>query len=355
MNTELILGNSLNDWLISLAIIAGAVILNKIIILVNKHFIRRLTAKTSSRIDDILFQLLQAPVLFGVILAAIWFAVKRLALSEKMIEDIHDAYLVLIIINITWFIVRLTRALMEEFWNKKSDKEGEENRMDPHMIILIRRTITVIIWVVGLVIALSNIGINISALLGTLGIGGLAFALAAQDTIKNIFGGLTIVVDRPFKLGDRIVVDGVDGIVEDIGVRSVRIRTLARQLVTIPNSKISDATIQNITAETMRRNIVKIGLTYDTTPEKMNEATEILKNLPQKIDGMDPNDRFVFFSDFAASSLEITFIYFIKKEADILGTISAVNMEILKAFNAAGLSFAFPTQTIHLADRLPNE
>lgn len=162
-------------------------------------------------------------------------------------------------------------------------------------------------------------------------------------------------MDRPFRLGDRIIVNDIDGTVEDIGLRSVRIRTLERKLVTIPNSQLSDASIENVSAEPMRRVLAKLGLTYDTTPDKMNEAMSILKGMPKKIKEIDSNDCFVFFSDFGDFSLQITFIYFIKKEADIIQTISIVNSEVLRAFNEAGLNFAFPTQTIQIESQLPNE
>jgi MscS family membrane protein len=351
MNETLYLNNTLNDWLISAGIIVGALIINKLIVLLNKHVIRKITRRTQGKVDDILFEMLQAPVLFGILLAAIWIAVERLDLNEQLQLIVDKSYRILIVINITWFISRLTRSLIEELWINKPQDENNPKRMEIHVIILIRKIITTIIWLLGMVFALHNAGYQVSALLGTLGIGGLAFAFAAQDTLKNVFGGFTIFADKPFKIGDRIVVDGNDGFVEDIGIRSTRIRTLERKLVVIPNSKISDASIENISAEPMRRILLKLGLTYDTSPEKMKEALEILRNLPKKIKLIDKKDCFVFFSDFAASSLEITFIYFIKKESDILESISKVNMEILESFNAAGLEFAFPTQTIHLANQ----
>jgi MscS family membrane protein len=351
MNETLYLNNTLNDWLISAGIIVGALIINKLIVLLNKHVIRKITRRTQGKVDDILFEMLQAPVLFGILLAAIWIAVERLDLNEQLQLIVDKSYRILIVINITWFISRLTRSLIEELWINKPQDENNPKRMEIHVIILIRKIITTIIWLLGMVFALHNAGYQVSALLGTLGIGGLAFAFAAQDTLKNVFGGFTVFADKPFKIGDRIVVDGNDGFVEDIGIRSTRIRTLERKLVIIPNSKISDASIENISAEPMRRILLKLGLNYDTPPEKMKEALEILRNLPKKIKLIDKNDCFVFFSDFAASSLEITLIYFIKKESDILDSINKVNMEILESFNAAGLEFAFPTQTIHLANQ----
>lgn len=353
MNSTTFYGNTPENWLISLSIIVAALILNKIIILLNKHVIQKLTSKTKNRLDDILFKMLQAPVLFGIILASIWIAVSRLQFEKEIISIIFKSYKVLIVINITWFVSRLTRALIEEYWVPKNDNDAPARKIDSHMIVLIRRIIIGAIWALGGVMALNNIGVNISALLGTLGIGGLAFALAAQDTLKNIFGGLTIFTDRPFKIGDRIFVNGVDGFVEDIGIRSIRIRTMEKKLVTIPNSKISDASIENITAEPMRRVLLKLGLTYNTPPEKVNEALQILLKMPQKIKEIDKNEIAAFFSDYTAYTLEITYIYFIKKEADVPKTTSKMNLQILEEFNEAGIKFAYPTSTIQIIHQDP--
>jgi MscS family membrane protein len=192
------------------------------------------------------------------------------------------------------------------------------------------------------------VGVNVATLVAGLSIGGLAFALAAQDTIKNIYGGFTIFTDRPFRIGDRIKVDGFDGFVENIGIRSTRIRTLEKRLVTMPNYKLVEASVENISEEPMRRILMKLGLTYNTTPQKMNEAMGILKAIPEKVRNVDPKDITVAFTDFTDFSLVITFVYFIRKNADVMETPSQVNTEILRAFNEAGLQFAYPTQTVYI-------
>jgi MscS family membrane protein len=340
--------NTLHDWLISLIIIVAALLLNKIIILLNKHVIRKLTSKTKSRLDDILFKMLQAPVLFGIILAAIWFAARRLDLGTAVENIILKSYRVLTVLNITWFIARLVNALIEEYWVPQPGESVKYKRLDTHLISIIRKTILTIIWALGGVMALNNIGVDVRALLGTLGIGGLAFALAAQDTIKNIFGGITIFTDRPFRIGDRVKVDKYDGFIEDIGIRSTRIRTLEKRLVTIPNYKMVDAPVENVSEEPMRRVMMKLGLTYNTTPDKMNEAMTILRDMPNRVSNVYEKDVVVAFSDFTDFALAITFIYFIRKTGDVMETPSQVNIEILHAFSAAGLQFAYPTQTVYI-------
>ena len=342
-------GNSLKEWLISLGILIIAVIINKIIVIINKKIISKITKRTKNRLDDILFRMLEAPVLLGIIILAIWLAASRLHLDIKTSEILHNTYKFLININITWFVVRFISALIEEYLVPMAE-DPENKNLDNTMVPIIRRTILGAIWAVGVVMALRSIGVDVAALVTGLGIGGLAFALAAQDTIKNIFGGITIYTDRPFKIGDRVMVDGHDGFVEDIGIRSTRLRTLERRLITIPNYKIVEASVINISNEPMRRILSTLGLTYDTTPEKMNKAIEILTSLPNIINDIDA-EVYASFTSFSSFSLDITFICWIKKEADILNTMSAVNLKTLELFNAAGLNFAFPTQTIHMGDK----
>ena len=355
MLEQTLYNNSLHDWLISLIIIIAALVLNKIIILLNKHFIQKLTSKTKNRLDDILFKMLQAPVLLGVILFAIWIAAKRLELGVQAERAIYLSFRVLTVINITWFIARLVNALLEEYLAPKAADKNTLKYLDNHLMSILRRAILAIIWSFGIIMSLNNVGVNVGTLIAGLSIGGLAFALAAQDTIKNIYGGFTIFTDRPFRIGDRIKVDGFDGFVEEIGIRSTRIRTLEKRLVTIPNFKLVEASVENISEEPLRRVLLKLGLTYNTTPDKMNEAMSILKGIPGRVENVEEKDSMVAFTDFTNFALVITFVYFVSKDADVMDVPSKVNFEILRAFNEAGLQFAFPTQTIYIEKGLENK
>jgi MscS family membrane protein len=348
---RVILGNRLSDWGISLLIILGAFLLNKGISLFNKNVIQKITAKSRNRLDDILVKTLEAPVLLGIALIAIWVAARRLDLGAQVDRVIYRAYQILTVLNITWFLVKLTSALINEYLLPLSKEEESNRRLDESMIRILRRISVGIIWAIGIIMALNNAGVNVGALLASLGIGGLAVALAAQDTLKNFLGGLTIFMDRPFRIGDRIITGGFDGIVEDVGIRSTRIRNFDRRIISIPNYKIVDAAVENVSIEPMRRVVLKIGLTYDTSPEKMKEAISILKNTPQKVDEVFRDEIYAYFTDFSDSALTITFIYFIKKEADVMETPSKVNMTILEEFNAAGLNFAFPTRTVYIENQ----
>lgn len=169
--------------------------------------------------------------------------------------------------------------------------------------------------------------------------------LAAKDFVANIFGGITVFVDKPFVVGDRVQLDGVDGTVIEVGIRSTRIKTLAGRIVTIPNHKFTDSIVENVTAEPARKIRLDLGLTYETTPERIEEAIGILTEIVEKHVGTEDNT-IVWFSGFGDFSLNVSAIYYVRKEADVSLTPGAINLEILRRFNAAQLEFAFPTQTL---------
>ena len=337
-------GNTIENWGISILIILGAIIIVKLLSLLGKKVIIPFVTGTDNHLDDVIFYSLEAPVKFAIILLGIWIAIHRLVYPDSFVKVVDNAYSILIVLDITWFFGRLFSSLLQVYWGKQSN--GQANKMMP----IIKRTILVIVWLIGIVMALSNVGVNISALLGTLGIGGIAFALAAQDTVKNVFGAFTILTDKPFSIGDTIRVDSYEGTVVDVGVRSTKIMNYDKRIITFPNYKITDTSIVNISSEPMRRVVLNLGLTYDTTSEKMKEALELLKSIPKRVENVssNPSDIVAVFTEYSDSALVIMYIYFIEKQGDILGVTSNMNMEILAAFNKAGLNLAFPTRTVYI-------
>ena len=337
-------GNTLESWGISILIIVGAVVVVKLISLFSRKVLKPFITRTPNDLDNVIYYSLESPIKFAVMLLGIWIAIHRLVYPDNFVKTIDNAYRILIVLDITWVFARLIGGLLEIYLRKEST--GQTHKMMP----IIKRTALVLVWIIGIVMALSNIGVNISALLGTLGIGGIAFALAAQDTVKNIFGAFTIFTDKPFNIGDTIRVDSFEGTVIDVGARSTKIMDYDKRIITFPNYKITDANIINISSEPRRRVVLNLGLTYDTTPEKMKEALDILKAIPERVENVssNPSDTTAVFTNYADSALVIMYIYFIEKQGDILGVTSNMNMEILSSFNKAGLEFAFPTQTVYI-------
>ncbi len=340
-------GNTIQQWLISLSIIVMCVLLGKILYWVFAKVVRAFTSRSKSQLDDVIVDLVEEPAVFMFIATGIWFALKLLTLSDGFETAVNNSYHIILALLIGWLLSRLFDAVYEGVllpWAKKT-----ENELDDQLMPILRKGVRLIIWVMAIVIGLNNAGYNVGALLAGLGIGGLALAMAAKDTVSNIFGGFTIFADQPFRMGDRVVAAGYDGVVTDIGVRSTRLRTLEGREVTIPNSKFTDAPVENISREPSRKIILNLGLTYDTSAENMQLAMDLLKQINESNSNTDEKT-IIAFNNFGDFALGIMFIYYILKESDIATTQTEINLEILRQFNANGLEFAFPTQTHYNID-----
>ena len=335
--------NSLGDWGIALLIIIGVVIATKLVIWFIKNVLKKLSAKTETRLDDLLVEMLEEPIIYIFALGGIWFALKRLVFPPDITDYIDKGFWFVVILAATWFIARLLIALIDEYLAPVIEKSDSD--LDDQLLPIARKVIKYTIWTLGILIALSNVGFNVGAILAGLGIGGLALAMAAKDTVANIFGGVTIFTDKPFILGDRVKIGSYDGIVQEVGIRSTRIKTLSGTMLTVPNMKFTDGIIENISMEPSRKVTLNLGLTYDTPEDKIQLAIDILKDIIANTKGTEENV-LVSFNSFGDFSLGILFIYYITKGADILQVQTDVNMQILKRFNENKLNFAFPTQSI---------
>lgn len=228
-----------------------------------------------------------------------------------------------------------------------------EGKLDDMLAPIIGNCLRITIVVLAVVqVAQIISGKEITSILAGLGIGGLAVALAAQDTLRNFFGSIVLLVDKPFEIGERINIDGHDGPVESVGLRSTRIRTLEGHLVSIPNGELANKAIWNIAKRPHIRRIFNIGITYETPLEKVHEAKAIMEDVLRDHPGMHPDyPPRVYFNNFNDSSLNLFAIYWYHPAAywDYMQFTDQVNTAIFDRFNQAGIEFAYPTQTLHLS------
>ncbi len=278
------------------------------------------------------------------------------ALAELIDTSVH----VLGAIAVGFFLWRLVHVLTEVF---ERHAAKTESTLDDQLTPILRSSLQiVVVIVIGLQIAQILSDKPITSILAGLGLGGLAVALAAQDSLKNIFGSVVIFGDKPFQVGDRVLVDGYDGPIEEVGLRSTRIRTNTGHLVTIPNGELANKSIENVSKRPFIRRELNVTITYDTPPEKVEEAIQLLKEIlatppgengrPMAGDINRPNyPPRVYFNDYKPDSLNIFVMYWFFPPAwwDFLELAQWINLEILKRFKEAGIDMAFPTQTIYLA------
>jgi MscS family membrane protein len=307
--------------------------------------LRRLTAKTKTDLDDRLIEILHTPIKAVVTLLMLNAGIHMFQWPDWTEKLLSTAFVIAVAATAVYLAMKLVDLLLvlaERRWF------AGDAQLAQLMIPVIGKSLKVFVIVIGGLTAAQLLGLPITSVIAGLGIGGVAVALAAQNTLANVFGTITILADRPFRVGDRIQVENTDGAVETIGLRSTRLRTLEGHLVTIPNKTMADSAINNIAMRPNIRQLFTVSLTYDTSTEKMREALAILRDILQR----HPltHDFIVNWKDYGPHSLDIFVAYWAKTTdfKQFLVALEEVNLEIKRRFDAAGLEFAFPTQTIQL-------
>ena len=336
-------GNSILNWVTAVGILILSFVVVKMLYWIFSNVIRRLTSKTKTNLDDVLIDKLEKPLTYLVLILGYWISIHYLVFKVNVELVLENVAYFLLVIDFTAILSRIVDALITEIIMPISEKS--DSSFDNQLIPVIQKGVRSIIWILGIIIGLDNIGFDITAMIAGLGIGGLALALAAQDSVKNIFAGIMIFLDKPFRIKDRIQVDGFDGIVEEVGLRSTRLRTLEGRIVTIPNSRFTDNSVTNVTSQPTLKVKLNLGLTYDTDEVQMQKAIDILEDIVKNQEAIT-DDYAAGFNGFGDFSLNILFIYYVKPDSHWLDTQTLVNKEILRRFNKEGLEFAFPTQTI---------
>jgi MscS family membrane protein len=332
-------GNTVQDWLISLAIVLGSIIAARIFYFITTKGIKRLFEKLKKRFMYILTDMLEEPVAMLICVAGIYYAQRRLVLPENVDRDADHVLTFIVILIITWTIARLLDDLITEYLVPIVEKS--ESKLDDQLLPILHKASGIVIWIIGIVVALDNAGYNVGTIVAGLGIGGLAFAFAAQETIANFFGGVTIFLDAPFVIGDRIKINGFEGWVREVGLRTAKIETLDGRRLTMPNAIFSKNVIENVSSEPATRVVETIGLACNQKVALIKKGLEILADVLKANPDLEANSS-AWFKDFGDSSYNVCVVLWIKKGADYCQTVSKTNCAIVEAFEKAGIEFSLP-------------
>lgn len=343
LETITFFGSSLRQYLVALLFIVLGFAFGKVIYGLISRVVRNFTKKTKTRLDDLIIDLIDRPAVFLIALGGLYLGVEQLTLPIAVDRTVNNVVIVLFALNVAWVVINFIDAMIINYIVPYSARET--GKLDVAAAKVFGRIFKIVAWLIVIIMIITNLGYDVSALLTGLGLGGLAFALAAQDLLGNLFGGFAVLTDRPFKIGDRIKWGEHDGFVRDIGFRTTRVETFGGTMLVVPNADLAKTTLENISKEPARRVVAKIGLVYGTPTKKVKLAEDILKDVFLKNPDLK-DDSYVGFSDFGDFALIITAIYFIKDPSKLLDVKSTVNRQIKERFEKAGLDFAFPTQTI---------
>jgi MscS family membrane protein len=304
--------------------------------------------KTDTDLDNLLIDALDGPLVVLIYLMAILSAVAILN-PPGYAQHIYKGIYALTAVAVTWLLLRIIDVLMHFLTGKFLTTD---RTLAGSLLPMFRITAKLFIAISAFIIIVQNLGYSVSSLLAGLGLGGLAVALAAKDTLANIFGSLNIFLDKPFVVGDWIVTGDVEGIVEDVGFRCTRIRTWKRTQVSIPNSVIVNQTIENFSRRPRQRISITIGVKYGTPPEKLERLIERMREIIMEHPHTAKDAFQVHLSQFDPSSLGI-FVYFFIDSPDwelFLKARHAIFMSFLGAFQQEGVSFGIPAVDVFMGN-----
>lgn len=348
-----IFGNEIWRYLVFIAALVLVYPASKIINYILNNILHKWAKKTSFQFDDILVKSLN-PSINMFVLAGMFFIGKSY-INQSIIEPLMTKiFNFLLIIPLVFFLIKFTTEIVGFYLKGKKEKGQKINEA---AIDLLMSIIRIALFLIGILLVLANIGYDVTALLAGLGVGGLAFALAAQDILKNFFAGVALIFDKTFKKGERVMFQGKSGRIEELKLRSTKLRTYDGTLLTIPNAMLADNIVENVTKVPKVKVAQTFGVTYDTSVEKLKLAKEIIKDAILSEEFTDKKEFWIWFDNYGPYSLDIQVIYF--------GTMSMddwperayfkdrINMRIKEDFERANINFAFPTQTIEMKTSEP--
>ncbi len=304
-----------------------------------------LAKQTQTYYDDRILSALRGPLSFVFLTIGVRLFFALLFLETPIIEKIIST---MIMFNLFWAIYAMVHALRGVIYHFTERFNPElSHEMGNFLLTVIR----VIVLSIGLGAILQLWGVNVAGLMAGLGIGGLAFALAAKDTAANLFGSIALLLDKSIRIGEWIKIDGVEGVVEDIGMRTTKIRTFKKSLITLPNQVIANSPIENFSRRGIRRIKIKLGLTYDASSEQIEQVIADIKTMLRNHNGIAQNETMlVKFTTFDDSSLGILVYTFTKtsKWEKYLKIKEEVNINIMKIVENNKVAFAFPSQSLYI-------
>lgn len=340
---QFFLGNSLKDWGIAICVFASVYIIVRIFKYVLVNRLKKLAEKSTNQFDDFLVEVIKSSVVPMLYLCGVYLGMRYLTFPEKVYNAAHIALLFIF----TFFALRIITAAIKFSVFRYLDKQEEADikKRQARGILII---VNVIVWAIGIVFLLDNMGRDVTAIIAGLGVGGIAIALAAQTILGDLFSYFVIFFDRPFEIGDFIQVDDKSGTVEYVGVKTTRIRTTTGDMLVVSNSNLTNSRVHNFKKLQERRVVFKLGVIYQTTYEQLKAIPGFMKEIVDKVEGVR-FDR-SHFSNYGNFSLDFETVFFVENPeyVDYMDKQHEIYLAVFKKFEDEGIVFAYPTQTLFL-------
>ncbi|MTH54662.1 mechanosensitive ion channel [Bacillus mangrovi] len=339
---------------ISVGILLLFLILRKLFTKYIFHLIMKISRRTPTEFFTHILLSFEKPIRWLFVSIGLYLAIIYSPFFTERMEVVNEIYRSAIVVVISWGLYNLTGS-SSLFFNKVNTRF--DLQIDDILVPFLSKLLRFVIVALSFSIIAQEFDYDVNGFVAGLGLGGLAFALAAKDTIGNFLGGIVIITEKPFTIGDWIKAPSVEGVVEDITFRSTKIRTFAQALVTVPNMTLANEPITNWTKMGKRQINFKIGVTYHTTPQQMKVCVKRIEHMLDDHDGIDDESYQVSFDTFGASSLDILINCFTKTTiyGEHLKIKQDMNLRIMSILEEEGVEFAFPSQTLYIERSMEEE
>lgn len=339
--------NTAGQILAAFAVLLVALALRGVITGVAFSWLKRLSSRTEGTLDDALIEAVRRPVEWLTLVIGVFVAVRVLALPADVDGLVVKVFQAGTVVVFLWAALRVVDVVADAI----AGRSRERNVQLAMLIPLLKKAARIFVVILGVILAADNLGYSVSGLIAGLGIGGLAVALAAQESLSNLFGSVTIAADLPFQVGHWIKAGEIEGTVEEVGLRSTKIRTFSGSLLQVPNKILAAEAIENFSRMRNRRVAQVIGVSYETSPETMELLVADFRAILLADEGVDKGATLeVQFDDFGDSSLNIAVLYY-TTDVSLRGyrdNRQRINLALMRAVAARGTSIAFPTRTLYL-------
>ena len=339
-----VLGNPVEAWILAGTIAGSAFAIFLLLKALLVSVVGRVAARTATRFDDVVVEVLRATRWWFLAALALFSGASAITLPTRGVLAVHAATAVIVLLQAglwgeRWIAGMLARA-------KREAESGATGRATSFQVLAYIGRVA--LWSVVALLALDNLGFDVTALVAGLGVGGIAVALAAQNFLGDLIASIAIALDQPFVVGDFINVGEFSGTVERVGLKTTRIRSISGEQLVFPNNDLLGSRVRNYKRMTERRIAFGFGVVYNTPVERLEEIPGLVREIIERQPLARP-DR-IHFKQFGASALDFEAVYFVltPEYADYMDVQQAINLELCRELGARGVHFAFPTRTLHL-------
>ena len=343
--SERYLGSTIPQYALFFLIVGIGAVIGRSLSYLYRRRLRRTVEATETEIDDIIVYALGGPVVLLGVIAGVAVGRRVLTPTGPMATVLSVGVDIPIIVALAWIAVRLTDGVIESYIMEYAERTA--SKLDDELVPIVSRVTNIAIVSVAGVVVMDTVGYDVTAVIASLGVGGIAVAFASRKTMADVFGGAHILSTKPFLVDDVVDIDGTAGTVEEVGLRTTRLRSFDGRTITLPNSTIANAEITNITSESSRRVKTFIGLPYDTSPAEMESAIDLLESTVNDVDGVDTERTGAWFWEYGNVAMRIRLEYYVDDLDRWKAVRDRVNHDIRRAFDDAGIELAAPARPRH--------